>query len=42
MDLAVKVVVTRLALDLVVLGVLVPPARTDPLGDFPGDAIELT
>jgi hypothetical protein len=32
-----------LALDLVVLGVLVlPPAWTDPFGDFPGDAIELT
>jgi hypothetical protein len=32
-----------LALDLVVLGVLVLPlARTDPFGDFPGDAIELT
>jgi hypothetical protein len=42
MDLAVTVV-TRLALDLVVLGVLVlPPARTDPVGDFPWDASELT
>jgi hypothetical protein len=32
-----------LALDLVVRGVLVlPPAMTDPFGDFPGDATELT